>query len=79
MHLYMMPDPKKLLASKIGIKIRNIRVTKGLSMSELANEAEIEYKQLSRIELGEINTSVYQLYKISKALQEPLNAIFNEI
>lgn len=74
-----MPDPKKLLASKIGIKIRNIRVTKGLSMSELANEAEIEYKQLSRIELGEINTSVYQLYKISKALQEPLKAIFNEI
>ncbi len=75
----MMPDPKKILASKIGIKIRNIRVTKGLSMSELANESEIEYKQLSRIELGEINTSVYQLYKISKALQEPLNAIFNEI
>lgn len=74
-----MPDSKKNLAFKIGTEIRKIRMKKGLSMIELANEAEIEYKQLSRIELGEINTSVYQLYKISKALHEPLNAIFNEI
>ncbi len=75
----MITDNKKILASQIGVKIRNIRVIKGLTMNELANEAEIEYKQLSRIELGEINTSVYQLYKIAKALQEPLNSILNEV
>lgn len=74
-----MTEEKKKIAFYIGIRIRSLRTAKGLSMNELANEAEIEYRQLSRIEHGEINTSVYQLYKISKALKEPINNILQEI
>ncbi|MDI9363329.1 MAG: helix-turn-helix domain-containing protein [Flavobacterium sp.] len=74
-----MHEAKKILTSEIGSRIRNIRTKKGLSMNQLAIEADIEYKQLSRIELGEINTSVYQLYKISKALEVPLNKILSDI
>jgi transcriptional regulator with XRE-family HTH domain len=45
-------------------------------MVNLAYESEMEYMQLSRIELGQINTSVYQLFKISKALNVELTDLF---
>jgi transcriptional regulator with XRE-family HTH domain len=45
-------------------------------MVNLAYESDMEYMQLSRIELGQINTSVYQLFKISKALDVELTDLF---
>jgi transcriptional regulator with XRE-family HTH domain len=39
-----------------------------LTIEQLAFETGVEYTQLSRIERGRINTSVFQLYMISKAL-----------
>ena len=61
---------KKIEVSQIvGAKIRKIRITKGLSIQNLAYEIGIEYTQLSRIERGKINTSIYQLFVISRALQ----------
>ena len=52
----------------VGAKIRKIRLTKGFSIQNLAYEIGIEYTQLSRIERGKINTSIYQLFLISRAL-----------
>jgi len=52
----------------IGNRIRKIRTEKNITIENLAFEADMEYKQLSRIELGEINTTLYQIYKISIAL-----------
>ena len=46
-------------------------------MEVLAYEAGIEYAQLSRIELGKINTTVYQIYVLSKILDEPLSSLLN--
>jgi transcriptional regulator with XRE-family HTH domain len=61
---------KKIEVSQIvGAKIRKIRIAKGLSIQNLAYEIGIEYTQLSRIERGKINTSIYQLFVISRALQ----------
>lgn len=61
---------KKIEVSQIvGAKIRKIRITKGLSIQNLAYEIGIEYTQLSRIERGKINTSIYQLFVISRSLQ----------
>jgi len=60
----------------IGTKIREKRIEKGLSIEKLANEAEIESKQLRRIELGEINTSIYQIYNITHTLAIPMRDIF---
>lgn len=53
----------------MGAKIRKIRNEKGLSIQNLAYEIGIEYTQLSRIERGKINTSIFQLFVISRALQ----------
>jgi transcriptional regulator with XRE-family HTH domain len=67
---------KEELVSRIGGKIREIRKEKGLSIEKLALKAEIETKQLRRIELGEINTSVYQIYNLSHTLEVQMHEIF---
>ncbi|MHA8106306.1 helix-turn-helix transcriptional regulator [Aquirufa sp. 5-AUSEE-100C1] len=68
---------KEEFVLKVGSKIRELRMEKGLSIEKLANNAEIERKQLSRIELGEINTSIYQVYNISHTLEVPINDVFD--
>lgn len=67
---------KEELVNKVGLKIREIRKMKGLSIEKLANEAEIESKQLRRIELGRINTSLYQIYNITHTLDVPMQDVF---
>ena len=59
---------KEIYSKLIGNRIRKIRTEKNITIENLAFEADMEYKQLSRIELGEINTSLFQIYKISVAL-----------
>ncbi len=65
------------VSKKIGEHIRAIRLSKGLSIERVANGANIDYTQLSRIELGKINTSIYQLYCISRSLDVPVPQIFH--
>ena len=67
---------KNELVGKVGIKIREIRKTKGLTIEKLANDAEIESKQPRRIELGQINTSLYQIYNLTYTLDVPMKDIF---
>jgi transcriptional regulator with XRE-family HTH domain len=70
---------KDEVVKKIGIKLREIRLEKKLTIEKVALESEIEYTQLSRIELGKINTSVYQIYKISHTLSVPVPEIFQSL
>lgn len=60
----------------VGQNVRNIRNSKGLSMEALANEAEIEYRQLGRIERGEVNTTLISLRKIADALKVNIGEFF---
>ena len=60
----------------IGSKVRDIREKKGLTIARLAFEAGIESKQLIRIELGQINTSLYQIFRITKALGIHMYEVF---
>lgn len=71
----MIEIKKNEVANIVGSKIRTIRQSKGLTIEQLAFEVGVEYAQLSRIERGRINTSVFQLFMISKAL----NISFSEI
>ncbi len=72
-----MTDEKKRLADRIGNNIRAIRQRKGMSIEKLAFKSDIGYMQLSRIELGKINTTIYQVYKISKSLEVDLHELFH--
>lgn len=65
----MFIEKKKEVSILVGNRIRNIRQKKGLTMEQLSYEVGIEYTQLSRIERGIINTSVFQLFMISRALK----------
>jgi len=70
---------KKEVCKRVGKKIREIRNKKGYTLESLANEANIDYTQLSRIELGKINTSIFQVYQIAIHLQTPILEIFHDL
>ena len=71
-----MPLKKEEVKNIVGQKIRQIRLMKNLSIEKVAHEAGIEYTQLSRIELGKINTSIYHAYIISESLEVKLPDLF---
>lgn len=73
----MFETKKSEVANIVGSRIRNIRQSKGLTIEKLALETGVEYTQLSRIERGRINTSVFQLFLISEALNINFSEIIN--
>jgi transcriptional regulator with XRE-family HTH domain len=70
---------KDQFAITLGQRIREMRINKNLSISHLALESGLDYTQLSRIELGKINTRVFTLYQLSMALDIPLEKILKDI
>ena len=58
-------------------RLREIRKAKGLSQEELANLADVELSQISRIERGVINTSLSQIFQIARALQIHPKTLFD--
>jgi transcriptional regulator with XRE-family HTH domain len=52
----------------LGKRIRKKRMEKNMSQIELATACEFEKASMSRIESGQINTTVLTLLKISNAL-----------
>ena len=62
---------------KFGNNLRRIRKAKGFSMEFVANEAEIEYRQLGRIERGEINTTIISLLRIAEILKVDMKVLFD--
>jgi transcriptional regulator with XRE-family HTH domain len=67
---------KSELVMLIGSKVREIREKKGLTIAQLAFEVGIESKQLTRIELGQINTSLFQIFRITQALGIQMYEVF---
>jgi DNA-binding XRE family transcriptional regulator len=63
---------------KIGEKIRELRLGKGLTQEAVAWEAGIEPMQLSKIERGVINTSVSHILVIAKAIKVHPSKIFED-
>jgi len=52
-----------------GINLRRLRKAKGLTMTELANLCDIEYRQVSDIELGKINTTLSTILLLADVLE----------
>ena len=72
----MKPNRENDYLKALGANIRKMRKAKSLTMEELANTAEIEYRQLGRIERGEINTSVLSLLRLADSLEIELYLLF---
>lgn len=60
---------------RIGLKIREIRETKKLSIQELADKLDMEYNNVIRIEKGRTNFTIGTLIKIANALDVDLKDI----
>lgn len=75
----LMSISKEEFCARVGFQVRKLRLEKQLSIEKLALEAGMEYTQVSRIELGRINTSIYHIYKISKSLEVTIPEIFYDI
>jgi transcriptional regulator with XRE-family HTH domain len=74
-----MPHNKDTVAKMIGKRIRQLRMENHLTLETLAFNADMDYTQLSRIELGKINTSIFQIHKIAAALEISSSDIINTL
>jgi len=59
----------KALVKAVGTRIRELRILRGFSQEELANEADVPLSQIGRIERGENNPTISTLYVLAQALQ----------
>ena len=62
---------------RLGKKIKDLRLEKGFSQSELCYEAEIDISTLSRLERGILNVSFSTLYKIGRILDVEIIEFFS--
>jgi transcriptional regulator with XRE-family HTH domain len=60
-----------------GNKLRLLRKKKGLTMTELANLCDIEYRQVSDIELGKISTSLSTIFLLAEVLEISPKELFD--
>lgn len=63
------------LLKKIGQRIKEIRIEKGMPQIELAVELNYEKSNMSRLESGRTNPRIATLYKVAKALEMPLHEL----
>lgn len=73
----MRKEVNDIFIKEFGKNLRKIRLSKKMSMQTLAYTINVEYSQISRIELGKINTSLNTIYEISEALDVPLQLFFD--
>ena len=66
---------KKLILS-FGKHIRKLREERDYSMRHLADLADVNYTQISKIETGKINTTISTAYAIAKALDVSIDELF---
>jgi hypothetical protein len=67
---------KEEFVLKVGRNVRTKRTSLGITVEQLAFDSAIQPKQLIRIELGQINTSIFQVFKITDAMNIPVHEVF---
>jgi transcriptional regulator with XRE-family HTH domain len=67
---------KDAVSIDVGVRLRQLREERNLSIRELARRSSLSANALSLIERGKTSPSVSTLYKISEALGEPITSFF---
>lgn len=60
----------------IGNNIRNLRIVKNMTVTDMAKELDISVAQMSKMETGKAKIQVSNLPKIAKVLGVTINALF---
>lgn len=53
----------------LGNNIRKYRKLRGLTISQLANQMDVDYSQISRMELGIVNTNISMVFAVADILE----------
>ena len=69
---------KQEFTEVFGSNVRRVRSLQGLTLEQLALESGLTYSQISRIELGKINTSAYTVYLLSNTLNISPSDLFTK-
>jgi len=67
---------EKILIS-IGAKLEKARKAKELSLRALAEQANVEHVQITKLEKGKLNASILTILAIAEELEMDLNDLFN--
>jgi XRE family transcriptional regulator, regulator of sulfur utilization len=65
-------------AQKLGIRIRTLRLARGLTQESLAERAGIHEKFVGAVERGERNITLRNVVRIARGLDVPISALFIE-
>lgn len=68
-------ESKELLLKKLGERIRKIRKDKGMSQAQLANSIGKDQQSIQRLEMGNINPSLYYLAQLAEGLSVDLKSL----
>jgi transcriptional regulator with XRE-family HTH domain len=68
--------PIDAVARQIGERIRRARITRGMTLQALAGAAGLSQAFLSRLERGQVSSSIANLIQITEALDIPLQSLF---
>ncbi|MGV3609849.1 MAG: helix-turn-helix domain-containing protein [Fluviicola sp.] len=59
---------KNELLLQLGERVKEIRVQKGLTQTELANKIGKDHPSINKLENGKVNPSYYFLYEVAQGL-----------
>ncbi len=65
------------LRVSIGERVRVVRISRGLTQSELALRASMNRNHLGEVERGETNVTVQTVTRIAQALGVPVESLFS--
>jgi transcriptional regulator with XRE-family HTH domain len=60
---------KETFRLQLGRNLRRLRTARNLTIETLALDSGLAYSQISRIELGKINTTAYTIHILAHALK----------
>ncbi|SFJ68585.1 Transcriptional regulator, contains XRE-family HTH domain [Halobacillus dabanensis] len=66
------------LNRQVGMRLRGIRKSQGISLQELADQTDVSKLTLGKIERGEANPSLTVIWKIANGLAIPISALLTE-
>lgn len=64
---------------KFGIKVKNLRISKGYSQEKLAELSDLDRTYIPGIESGKRNVSIIVVAKIAKAFQISISELMDNI
>lgn len=71
-----MRDNGRAVRVRVGLNVRNLRTSRGLSQERLAERAKRPHKYIGQVERGEINVTVNKLAAIASALSVDIAELF---